>query len=444
MSKNIDDIALERRHLMKSGGVALGLIGMATAATVNASTASPSTSTQSTLFNVLDFGAEPVEDPSNMSAGFDSTDAFKAAIAAASNAITSPLWNSHNGGVVYIPRGTYKISETLLIQTSNIQIVGEGKAVSTLYGYGVDGAIVAFNSSYEDPQLQNCSIQGVAFYGSSVPVAADYCVVMKNVTKSTVRDVTFASKVNVAALLVENSWVNNFFDLHFIGHSPTAHLYINRPLGCASSNALNFYGCNFTAGQTEVGVLIESNSPGSTVGEGLNFNGATFQGFNKAFFARHGECINITSYYGEDNETDIQLGDNTSGAAFVRNISITSWRCLRGKNGLVLEQCREVNVGSGYAKYVDNPIVIGEGTGVSIMSGRNMTDYVKYAPNARKRTGVMVFDGDRHDSPDWPAVPTPMGIVMKTDSSTKGKHFKITVDDQGNLKTTEVSFENQS
>ena len=440
MKNNNQDVAIERRKLMKSGGIALGLIGAAGAASA---TSLPEPNSD-TLFNVLDFGAEPVSDPGNAANGFDSTTAFKAAIAAASNANTSPFGNFSSGGVVYVPRGTYLITDSLVVATSNVQIVGEGKSVSNIYGKGITGAIVSFNTTFEDPQIQNCSLQGISFYGSSVPTAADHIVSMSNVTKSTIRDVTFGSRVNIAGLQIENCWINNFFDLNFIGHCPKAHLYINRPYGSASSNALNFYGCNFLAGNTETGVLIESNSPGSAVGEGLNFNGATFQGFEKAFFARHGECINLTSFYGEDNQTDIQLGDNSSGAAFVRNVSIDSWRSLRGQNGIVIEQCREVNVGSGYAKYVTNPIVIGEGTGVNIMCGRNMTDYVKFAPNARKRTGVMIFDGDRHAAPDWPAVPTPMGIVMKTDSDTKGKHFKITIDDNGAIQTTQVSFENQS
>ena len=60
-----------------------------------------------------------------------------------------------------------------------------------------------------------------------------------------------------------------------------------------------------------------------------------------------------------------------------------------------------------------------------------------------EKINVMIFDVDRHDSPDWPADQTPMGIVMKIDLTTKSKHFKITVGDNGNLKTTNGSFENQ-
>lgn len=433
---------LSRRQLLSLGTASLGALGMATSFNTTAQTTTTASTTG--FFNVLDFGAQPVSDVTRAWEGFDSTSAINAAISAANAANTSPDSSMQGGGVVYIPRGTYRITSSILINHSNIQLVGDGKVATTLYGHAVSGAMISFNYNANDPQVRSCTIQGIALYGSSVPDAADYMIAMYSTSRCTLRDISFSAKVSDSALLIENSWTNHFYDLHFLGYCQRAHIYINRAsTGGLTSNALMFYGCNLSSNGTPTGILSESNLNGSTVGEVFVFNGVTCQGYQRGIWARHGECINISGYYGEANTTDIQVGDNSQGNAFVRSVSIDSWRVKGATNGIVLEQCRDVNIGSGFANSTTNPIVIGEATGVTVMAGRDMSASISYGTNSRTRTGVMVFDGDRHAAPDWPTTATPMGIIIRADSETKGRHFKITVDDSGNLQTNEVIFGNQ-
>jgi hypothetical protein len=435
---------LSRRKLLSLGTASIGALGIASATSFDATAQTTANTTTTGFFNVLDFGAQAVSDVTRAWEGFDSTAAINAAINAAATAKTSPDPSMQGGGVVYIPRGTYRITSSILISHSNIQLVGEGKVATTLYGHDVSGAMISLNSNPNDPQVRSCAIQGIAMYGTSVPVAADYMIAMYSTSRCTLRDISFSARVSDSALLIENSWTNHFYDLHFLGYCQRAHIYINRAsTGGLTSNALMFYGCNMSSNGTPTGILTESNLSGSTVGEMFVFNGMTCQGYQRAIWARHGECINISGYYGEANTTDIQIGDNSQGNAFVRSVSIDSWRVLSASNGILLEQCRDVNIGNGFANSTTNPIVIGEATGVTVMAGRDISDSISYAANSRTRTGVMVFDGDRHAAPDWPATPTPMGIIMRADSDTSGRHYKITVDDAGNLQTNEVAFGNQ-
>lgn len=440
-NKNKSQRGISRRQALV-GGVSATTLGVLT---LGGTAQAQQTTDSDATFNVLDFGAQRVGDLDAPYAGFDSTTAFKAAIAAAESAVnTSKATNgSKGGGVVFVPRGTYRITSTLGISASNIQIVGEGKAVSAIYGHGVSGAIIELKSD-NGSQITECSVEGVKFLGTSTPKAAASCISMHGTSKCTLKDVIFSANVSASSLIIEQSWINNFYDLHFTGHSVVSDIYINRSThSTGSSNALNFFGCNLHAFSTPVGVLIESNALGSSVGEVFQFSGVTCQGYEKGIWVRHGSGVSINSFFGEDNDVHIQLGDNSHGAAFVNNVDITNWRTLRGADAIVLEQVRDVNIGMGYARQVTNTVSVGEATGVVINAGRDIANEIKYAANARTRTGVMVLAGDKHAAPDWPAVPTPMGIILRADSDTKGEHFKITVDGNGNLTTTPFVFGNR-
>ncbi|WP_448546966.1 glycosyl hydrolase family 28-related protein [Thalassotalea fusca] len=442
-NNNQGNILTRRQAIL--GGLAATTVG--TAALSSSTAYASNHANNSRVFNVIDFGAQPVIDVSTPYTGVDSTAAFQAAIDAAINATdtTQGLNGETGGGVIYVPRGTYRITAPLIVNASNIQIIGDGKATTALYGHGVDGAIIHLQSDTSSQQITDCSVQGLKFVGTSVPKAATSCIDMKGTSRCSLKDITFAANVSGSSLAIEQSWINNFYDLHFIGHSEMADIYINRTSNqVGSSNALNFYGCSLLANGTPTGILVESSATGSSVGEGFQFSGITCQGYSRGIWLRHGGGVSINSFFGEDNATHIQLGDNSHGAAFVNDINITNWRALRGKHGIFLEQCRNVSVGTGYARQTDNTLSIGEATGVTVNAGRDIANEIKYANNARTRTGVMVLAGDKHAAPDWPAVPTPMGIIMRADSDVKGTHYKITVDENGNLATSKVTFGNVS
>lgn len=437
-SENTKD-EISRREVLLGSSAVLGAISMVPAASVYAT----ESATTSRIFNVIDFGAIPATDVTNLSQCPDSTDAINAAILAAATTGDTTPGTSHGGGVVYIPRGTYRITAPILISNNNIQIIGDGKSVTVLYGHGVSGAMLSFNSSSYDTQIQDCSVQGLTLMGTYGPKAADYMIAMYSTARCTLRDVSFSASVTDSALLIERSWINHFYDLHFMGHCPRAHLYLHHPnISGHENNALMFFGCNFSANGTPTGILMESDRVGQSLGSVIVLHGVTCQNYSRGIWIRHAEGVNITGFYGEGSITDIHIGDD-AGNAFARSVAIDSWMSNVTTNAIVLDQCRDVRIGNGCIKSVTNPIVIGEATGVTIDAGRNMADKVLFAPNKRNRTGVMIFDGDRHGPPDWPSQPTPMGIILRADSETIGRHFKITVDDAGNLQTTEVVIGNR-
>lgn len=123
----------------KQAGPSGFLVG-ATARTVSAKL-------QETL-SVLDFGATG-------NGSTDDTNAFKAAIAAAGNL---------NGADIIVPQGTYIISDTLLIDKSNIRLVGAGADMQHFSGGTGTGAatILRWNGTV-----------GIPFISFTTPVGAN-------------------------------------------------------------------------------------------------------------------------------------------------------------------------------------------------------------------------------------------------------------------------------
>jgi hypothetical protein len=125
-------------------------------------------------FNVINYGAD--------STGVaDSTTAIQAAIAAAA---------ASNGGTVYVPPGTYKITATLTINSSSVVIVGAGSAGETNSGGvgstsatifkwagAVDGVMVSFltpagvsNSKRFNQGLQGVELDGDGIAGTGIKI----------------------------------------------------------------------------------------------------------------------------------------------------------------------------------------------------------------------------------------------------------------------------------
>jgi hypothetical protein len=125
-------------------------------------------------FNVVNYGAD--------STGVaDSTTAIQAAIAAAA---------ANNGGTVYVPSGTYKITSTLTINNSCVVIVGAGSAgeiaaggvgstSATIFKWAgaVDGVMVSFltpagstNSKRFNQGLQGVELDGNGIAGTGIKI----------------------------------------------------------------------------------------------------------------------------------------------------------------------------------------------------------------------------------------------------------------------------------
>ena len=113
--------------------------------------ASIPTITEMEHFSVLEYGADPTT-------ANDSTAAFEEAISAA----------SIGGGVVWVPEGLYKISDTLQIQQPNVVIAGEGPDKSQLW------------FSKETAMTDNASI----LFKGSVQQSPDYLLTQDALSRS--------------------------------------------------------------------------------------------------------------------------------------------------------------------------------------------------------------------------------------------------------------------
>ena|GEM_PF-6822431 len=438
MNQSTTDYPSSRRHFMLGGAAIAGAAGLASqmASADAASCSNDATpSCSATVFDVTQYGALRSESW-NWSVG-DSADAFARAISAAKRA---------GGGTVFVPRGFYTVGSSILINAGNIRIVGDGRGITIIAGVNVNGAIISFNTTVTDTQIVNCSVEDLTLYGSTLPRAADHAIAMYHTSKCVLRSVEFRSSLKTTGssslLFIANSWINHFYDLHFVGSASYAGLHIHRDDGSESSNALHFFGCNFFSNGTPNAIVIDANSNSAAItGEVYSFNGITCQGYSNGIgvWAKRGEGIDIRGYYGEGNNVDIRLGDHTD-ASVVRGVTIENWRPLSSSIGIHLDQCAGVKIGFGVTRNTQRPILVGRATGVFLFArNAKLESLVSFDPAyARPRTGVMIFDGDAHAYPDWPT-PNAMGIIMKSDADD-GRHFKLFVNADGKVCTEEYAI----
>jgi hypothetical protein len=469
MENQIFEENVNRRNMLQSGVKAIGLVGVAALAAQRSQADVGSGNTVlNTAFDVTQYGAVPQRTSAPIYTVTDNAPAFNAAIAAAKAA---------GGGIVYVPRGFYVLKTSVLVNGNNIRVIGEGRGITYLAGNNISGAVISFNQSVNDNQIINCSLEDLTITGSSSPATANYCVAMLSTAKCTIRNVEFAANLKTdnslnSSLYIAKSWVNYFCDLHFSNFAPYAHVHIYRFGGGASSNALNFSNCNLTGTGNGAphGIVIDSDGfDNNPVGEVFNFSGIICQAYQNGtgIWVKRGEDINIQGFYGELNKVDIRLGDSGTGTrsgadgSYATAINIEGWRTWNSTQAAIwLDQCRHVKIGIGTAVITDPSLIsanvprvlFGRATAVFLFA-RNEKDFpVKFDPTipAENRAGIMIFDGDAHEYPDWPVVPNKMGLIMKaystaagadTDNSagTYGQHFKIYVDQTGVVKTEQYS-----
>lgn len=111
------------------------------------------------VFNVIDYGAKG--DNST-----DDTSAIQSAITVAST----------DGGIVYIPRGTYKFSR-LTVTKPKVLIKGDGRRISILQSTVTSGKAISFlnatTTSFNGGGMMDCSIYGFANIAQVVPTGTE-------------------------------------------------------------------------------------------------------------------------------------------------------------------------------------------------------------------------------------------------------------------------------
>jgi hypothetical protein len=125
----------------------LGNISSGTAIAAGSTTARSLANRFADVVNVKDFGADPT-------GVVDSYNSFNSAIV---------LLESNGGGVIYVPEGSYKISQTLIIDNSNIYINGAGFNYSKLiFSSGIDGIVFNLLASGLQADWQSAYVSDIS------------------------------------------------------------------------------------------------------------------------------------------------------------------------------------------------------------------------------------------------------------------------------------------
>lgn len=85
-------------------------------------------------------------------------------------------------GKLFIPDGTYKITDTLSIETSNLDIQGSGKSVLKYYGDGTEGNIIEIIGEDADNFYENITIDGITIDGTQQVYKGGYSMSTPKVT----------------------------------------------------------------------------------------------------------------------------------------------------------------------------------------------------------------------------------------------------------------------
>jgi Pectate lyase superfamily protein len=126
-----NDIKINRRDWLRFAGLTTGAAGLASLSERSALATEISLEKSPGLFNVMDFGAKG-------DGVADDSDAIQKAINTAQSYSNGKV---RNGGVIFLPTGTYCISKTLLI-TGAVKLFGQGQAT-------IDGATHIVPSSLD-------------------------------------------------------------------------------------------------------------------------------------------------------------------------------------------------------------------------------------------------------------------------------------------------------
>lgn len=224
------------------------------------------------VLNVLDFGADPTGTN-------DSASAIQAAITA-----------NASGGIVFIPKGTYKINTPLVKATSFVgpSLVGEGHDCTILDYTALDDGDACIEYIGGSGNLSSIKIEGLRFAGN-------------NNTSTGTTAIKINGQNNV--LISECRFEENFFGVHFYNGTtgsfteycvadyctfdPTCSIkfYYSVGLGDRSFNGSGFRNCminvNSASGSNNPVVVIEDgampyNAPASGQVWLLGPNGTTF------------------------------------------------------------------------------------------------------------------------------------------------------------------------
>lgn len=309
------------------------------------------------LVNVQDFGADPTGND-------DSTLAIQAALDAAANA---------DGGEVVVPPGTYKITDTLLIDPNTV-LAGSGKIKGSLAEWVGPRYRAISNRNWEADDItdENIVIRGVTFDWTDIGQTGSPHIIYirraRNVVTSGIT--TYGGASAVAFLGCDNTLEqgNNYYNFYNCGSDHWDNPRNARVIGCyiettQSSQMVNFNpepsATPYPSGQVASGFVMSS-------------------------------CTLVSS---EANATPCQIeplaaGNYVEDVTITGNTFVNSWLVLRGD---VRRATVSGNAMSGFSG-TQGVILCSDqfatpGTGLAI-TGNSIADALTASPS----TGVIVME----------------------------------------------------
>lgn len=338
---------------------------------------------------------------------------------------------------------SYLITSPLTITNDNQQIIGENQEGSELRASGITGALIAVSNA-DHVLLKNFKIWNT---GSASSVTGTYgCdigISLSNCSDSKIEDILFADgAIDEDAIYIEESWGIRIRDCKFYDRCQQSFIHVFRDAADASSNAITVEGCYTSNALTPRGLWLE-NTGIYPLGRTFNSIGNTWQlaPAGTGIQSKGAEGLTIMGDYFEGtHDHHIRLGDDADASNGWTNTGTIHTCTFQGAADacITLEQCQAIDV--GHQKFVGatNQVVIGECTGCTY---RGKSDFVSTASNIRAETGIMIFEQDNHGPPSNPGTDVPMGIIFAADHDTgtfsNNEHYKLTIDSDGTVVTTQ-------
>lgn len=293
--------------------------------------------------NVLDFGA----------LGNNSND-DTAAIQAAINSVAA------NGGQVYFPAGTYKITSTITISTNGVHLIGDGQN-ATLINFIPTATDICFLWDKGSTVIYQGSIKQMTFFSSNTTFIK-FAIQLVDVSGFVVRDVgtqfphwSDASGGSVFLVIAgrDQIWVQ---DVYAFADRPLVINKIPAPhtpsgIGCDQTNFHNMY-----LGAMSANPIVE-------IGDNCPISQVSFTGTQAWIGGTYGLYWNDTTSVGISqglviSNVRLEQGSDATKQAFYisHNVGVQNFTVYNGycgdRSGFYLRNCDSVNIVDYYAALV--------------------------------------------------------------------------------------------
>ena len=261
-----------------------------------------------------------------------------------------------SGGLVYIPTGTYLITDTLVISNPYVEIEGAGmSSVLMLNTTGVSGIQIGVKD-FENTKVYGTTIKNMRTAGephTAIEINQAYETTIENVR------ITAATTYGIQTIYGWGSGFKRVVFSDMVVRPTEACFYFRRNSGAAS--LVNCYTSGL-ARKTKYGIHLAPNKAdeiGNSV-HGLSMTNCTWQGFSESgIYIEVGHAITISGNYFEGNNLEIMVGAK-DGIHSTTGITIQGSRFtpLDGKPCIYIKNGRGVVIQGNVFPSGNDPILI--------------------------------------------------------------------------------------